>query len=89
MNCDCCHEPLSTENGWLELCSEDDDGVLCGPHTNGMPTTVFCHTDCGPDTGYAIRLSRIHDMDWITQVSMKPWVNGVFILAIMTAIATF
>ena len=89
MNCDICKAPLASANGWLELCVENDDGELCGPHLDGMPTTVFCHTECGPDTGYAIRLSRLRDMDWIAQVSAKPWCSAVFLIAITTALANF
>ncbi len=88
LHCHFCHKPVAVFGGHLEFYSAID-GRLYYPCGVGA-LAIFTHTDCGPDTGYAIDLSRLKNVDkkphgWISQISEKGWSSPEYIRAIRRA----
>ena len=86
-HCHFCRESVSVVDGFLELYSEID-GRLCYPCGFGA-VALFTHTSCGPDTGYAIDLKRLKNVErphgWISQINQKGWSSDVYLQAIRRA----
>jgi hypothetical protein len=87
--CFFCRQPVSVKDGWLELYADWGGGKLGYPSPEAIPVAHFTHTGCGPDTGYALKLSQCDDVGtrWglIQHIREKRWCSNIYLHALVLA----
>lgn len=76
-----------TSKDFIELYSQSCGKFFYPAGYNAV--ALYTHAKCGPDSGYAIEIARLVDIDrphgWIAQIRQKGWSSPIYIDAIRDA----